>query len=726
MRIAILPVEKEENQIKNKFTISTEIAYIITYLEHNNPEDVIYPACDLEFLYKTKPDIVCIYAPYSFTFEDVIKISNSIKENLDIPVILSGDHISSLPKTLPLSCNAGILGDPEETFKEIIELKRNDNLNEKSLSKIPGIVFNFKNQKVITDKPQFIKNIDELPMTRGVFYDMPGEWLPSLMTGRGKATVNAWQPLSTQPVRLFSIERMITDIADLIANNQELKVAPIKDYLFLYDKARFKKFIEMYIDTNLIKYMSFNVKALISQLDEEIIYDLKHVMKIPKLTIQFLSPLEKFYKEIKDEFVPLKKQKELLDLCFKYNLNIEAKFMYNMPNETIEDTTKTYWYIKRNYINKYENLDIEINPLSVLPGTELWHKGIFKKAFTESFNNWNSLDRTKFDENTPYLSSLKENINIIKESFKNLTIKKNNVFNLNVQMPDLDEFRYISTNVIKSSVEQVKEMYPERDINTEEVIHKIFNVPVPKIDQNLFFTLEELLNSDKNISDLKIPERIKEIKVKYTENKTEKFHNLIYNSNNINYFALEAVLQEIVQNTKIKNVLQVCNKNILDLKKIFKNDYLDVDTLEPEIFNKPVINFKTDKKYDMILLYFTMDIIADPDKTIDFCKNILNDKGVIIIPFYNSKNIIAVTRLLTELNLNNLFFGYKRTNFYTLDSFNNFILKHNFLVKSIDSVDYPGEKNVSATEKVFNETLKTHLNKNETEKMFYIFVCRNS
>ena len=86
MRIAIFPIEKEKYQIENKFSISTDIAYIISYLEKNNPEDIVFPTCNLDFLSKTKPDLVCIYAPYSFTYNQIVYISNEIKEKYNLPV----------------------------------------------------------------------------------------------------------------------------------------------------------------------------------------------------------------------------------------------------------------------------------------------------------------------------------------------------------------------------------------------------------------------------------------------------------------------------------------------------------------------------------------------------------------------------------------------------------------------------------------------------------------
>lgn len=727
MRIAIFPIEKEKYQKDNRFSISTEIAYIITYLENNNPEDIVFPCCDLDFLSKTKPDIVCIYAPYSFTYEQIVSISHEIKEKYNIPIILSGEHITALPKTLPSCCDIGILGDPEENLKNIIELKRNDLFNEKNFSKIPGLVFSYKNQKVITDKPQYIKDIDSLPMTRAVFQDMPGDWIPSIIIGRGKPVNNSWQNLTNQPVRLFSIDRITQDIVDLIANNYGLKISNIKDYLLLYDKNYFRKFISMYRETNLVEYMRFNVKALMSQLDEEVIYELKHTMQIPKLTIQMVNPLEKFYKDLKEDFVPYSQQKKILDLCFKYNINVEAKFLYNLPNETKEDTTKSYWFIKRNYFERYNTFKIKMSPLSLSPGSELWQKAILKKAIMENFNNWSSLN--KFDEKTPVLSLLGDEISHIHTYLKNSFVNKNDYFKADFNNdPVFEHLRNASTQTIKDSLNIIKENFSQyRYIDTEQLEKVIFkSLKLTDIDENMIFTLEEIINSSNNISTLKVTEKISQIKRMYQELKSDDFHNQIYYSNNINYLALEPILHEISKNANLKNILQISEKSILDLKSIFKNDHLDIDTLNPNLLNKPIIDVKLDKKYDVILLYFTLDFSLKYDKILSFCRKSLNDNGLLILPFYNSKNVISLVRMLSNKNINNLFYNYKRTNFYTLESMGEILKKNSFLIKEIDDVSFPVNKKLSVTEKVFKEVFFSHLNDKDTDKLFYVYVCRKA
>lgn len=717
MRIAIFPIEKEKYRKDNKFSISTEIAYIVSYLEENNPDDIVYPASDLDFLYKTDPDIVCIYAPYSFTYDYIVSISQNIKEKYNIPVILAGDHITALPKTLPISCNVGILGDPEFILKDLVELKRNDSFNEKSFSKIPGVVFNFKNQKVITDKPQYIKDINSLPMTRAVFQDLPGEWLPSIIMGRGKPNNNAWQPLTNQPVRLFSIERIIQDIGDLLANNQGLKTADIKDYLFLYDKYFFKKFIQMYKETQLIKYMKFNVKALISQLDEEIIHDLKDIMQIPKLTIHFISPLEKFYKDLKEEFIPYKKQKDILDICYKYNINIEAKFLYNLPNETIEDSTKTYWKISRNYYDKYKNINIKVSPLVLMPGSELWQKSIFRKIITENFNNWSSLN--SFDENSPKINNLSfEEINQIKTYINNKFDNKTEYFEV--------VYNYENELLSKanSQLNSVKELLNNNNIS-EFDMPVISTLSVYQEVSDIISTFENtLVSSNSTIS--QVIDSINLSKDTYTNIKNNFLRNDLMYSNNINYLSLEYILSEISQNANLKTVLQIANKNLIDIKNMFKNDYLEVDYIDPDILNKPIINLQTDKLYDLIVLYFNLDSIINPDKLIKLCANRLNENGALAIAFYNPKNIVSLIHLMTNQNLNKTFYNYKRTNYFTLEKLDELLKNNGFISKQIDSVIFPGFKFMSFTEKTFKEPLLKFIRHEDLEKLIYIYICRKN
>lgn len=726
MKIAILAIDRHEGLIDQDIHIGTEIAYIINSLENNNFDDIVFAASNIAFLNLFKPEVICIYAPYSETFEYINNVSNKIKKQYNAPVILLGDHISSLPRTLPITCDVGILGDSEEILVKVIELIRNNNFDEKYLSKISGLVFHSKTRKIITSPPQYIENIESLSLTRAVFYQSPGKWITSIISGRGKPSNNDWDVLTNQPVRLFSIEKMMRDIADIIANNKEEKIVPIKDCLFLYDKDRFKKFVAMYRETKLSQYMHFEINSMIYQLDEEIIHDLKKILNIPKLTINFLSPIEKPYKEMKERFIPYKEQQKILDLCFKYNLNVDANFMYNLPLETTEDITKIYWLIKRDYLKKYNNLNLSVKPYISLPGSKNWQKMFAKKVITESFNNWESLK--KYSESTPSLNSIKNtDILLINETFNKLTSRPDDNFILNLEQTSktTEMMKENMSNMISKFKDHLSKN-PVENIDVNNITNTFFddNQRHIKLSDNILNHLEDIndFNPEKGYKD--IQDKIENIRAGYYSIHDDYLYHKLHNSNSITYLSLNSVLEQITKNTNIKSVLQVSNQSILDLKKVFKNDYLDVDYLDTVYFNKPTFNNKLDKQYDMILLYFTANNVLDFKKTLRFCHNNLKDNGLLVVPFFHSKNLLDLIRITTNLNTNDWIYNYKRTNLHTILSMNDDLTESGFMIKNVDGIDFPNINKPSINAKVFYSFLDKNLTTFEMEKYMYIYTCR--
>ncbi len=734
MKIAILPVDKQGNDPQQNIYLSTEIAYIVTYLETIFPDDLFFPWAHLSTLGHIQPDLFCIYAPYSWTYDYVIEMCNSIKEIYGKPVILLGEHISSIPKSLPPNADIGILGDTELTLPTVFELFKNQKLDDKNLSKVSSIVFNAKSRKIITSPPQYLSDIESWNMTRSIYYQLPGNWTPSIISGRGKASVNAWQPLTNEPVRLFSIEKMMKDIADVLVNYNDNKVIEIKDYLLLYDRKRFKKFVEMYKETQLHKYMHFEINTMIYQLDEEIISDLKEVLNVPKLNINFLSPLEKSNKEIKERFVSYKEQQNILDLCFRYNLNVNAKFLYNLPNETIEDTTKSYWLIKRNYLNKYDNLNISISPYIYSAGTELWQKMSAKKIITEFFDGWTSL--SKYDLSTPTLSYIKgSEIDKIQECFNKLSEQRNDSFTANIKEKSKEHFNKLN----KSSdqlFDKIKENFlgsPLQNLIEDDSIFKVKsnykNSEKNNLSNNLLLEFERLLISDDTLESIKA--KMSKLKFIYNKINEDYSYHILYNTINLTYLTLDNILKEITNryNDK-KTLLQVSNTSIIDFKKLFKSDYIDVDTLETEKFNNP--SFKPDPniKYDIIVLYLTPNIVLSFKDTLRLCKNILKDDGIIITTFFNPKSVISLTRLVTDLDLRKWVYGHKRTSLFTLSAMENLIKKEGFLTKEVEKIEFPNAKFMSPTLKILNHFSKVHLLphviSDDTEIMFYTYSFRKN
>jgi radical SAM superfamily enzyme YgiQ (UPF0313 family) len=113
-------------------------------------------------LKKINPDLIGITATTT-TITSAAQLAKKIKENLDVPIVLGGPHISGIPEDLKNynSIDMGVVGEGELTFLELTECieKGKDPKN----GEIKGLVF-LKNNKIVqTERREYIQNLDDLP-----------------------------------------------------------------------------------------------------------------------------------------------------------------------------------------------------------------------------------------------------------------------------------------------------------------------------------------------------------------------------------------------------------------------------------------------------------------------------------------------------------------------------------------------------------------------------------
>jgi radical SAM superfamily enzyme YgiQ (UPF0313 family) len=144
------------------------IAYLASYLRaySSQPPEIIIADKEknlAKFILKNKPDLVGI-STVSRYVDQAINLASRLKETLDIPVILGGSHITSIPYLLPRIFDIGVVGEGEKTMLELYELyNKFDDFPKSKLKNINGIVF-FKNGKtIITERRKLIEPIDLIP-----------------------------------------------------------------------------------------------------------------------------------------------------------------------------------------------------------------------------------------------------------------------------------------------------------------------------------------------------------------------------------------------------------------------------------------------------------------------------------------------------------------------------------------------------------------------------------
>jgi anaerobic magnesium-protoporphyrin IX monomethyl ester cyclase len=755
MRIAIIPVEtdtyQDEGEAQKNLVMydipvdhlfkgpsmgylfsGTPIGYLLSYLEQFFPDDLIFPVPDLDFLMKTKPDLVGISAPYSQAFNKAVELAGAIKENLKVPVIMGGQHITYFPKSLPLCVDAGVIGEGEETFRDLINvLKQDGNFNEKNLSKISGIVFHQREQKVITLKRKLISDIDSIPLSRKFFYQATAFWLPTVCTGRG-SPVKSLNTQSTDPVRLHSAERMMGDFIDIITYYPDSRYISITDELFLHDIKRLRRFAEIVVETNLTKYFRFNVTALPEQLTEEVLYILKHSLDVNVLNIFFSGINIKTQRELKEPVIGPEAQAKILERCYKYSLKTVVNFLLGAPGETREDMAKNYWFIRQNTTKIYNNFTIKNRLYIPYPGTEAWSKAIIKRLLNDNLREWEILDENILKKETPLINpscSYEELAGII-NLYRDLNIKPKKLkFSPRDQHNEMiDKIVKVAEEGLESFVEKSSDKGYLDGVSGLYDIKTYFNLVAPlleKLNMSVIETLEQLFRNHDIESIAQVKEPISKIMDEFQRyNKTNDVNNLV-TSKEVFTLAIPDILEQIIRNNDVKTVLQITDPLITDLSNILSYEKIEVDTLLPKVFNNAKLRLNFEKKYDCIVLIYTLDIFRHPHKILRYCNKILNDHGNLIITFFNAKCAISLNQLI-NLDISELFYTYNRLNLFTYESMTQLLKTCNFIPKKIVPILYPDKDHMSYAQMMIVDSLKKHFELIDADytTFSYTYSCR--
>ncbi|HQO38806.1 MAG TPA: cobalamin-dependent protein [Candidatus Omnitrophota bacterium] len=169
---------------KSRFS-SLGLAYIASYLrKFSTHNDISIVEGDgmrkLEFL---KPDIVGLFS-VSQSFNEACAVAGAIKRRYGIPVIVGSYHISALPQTLPDTFDIGVIGEGEETMKELVDVLAASGLDRERLRSVRGIAFRDTDGRVrVTPERGYIRDLDSIPLPARDLQEPSA--FPSIITSRG-------------------------------------------------------------------------------------------------------------------------------------------------------------------------------------------------------------------------------------------------------------------------------------------------------------------------------------------------------------------------------------------------------------------------------------------------------------------------------------------------------------------------------------------------------------
>jgi len=350
---------------------------------------------------ETRPDIVG-FTTYTVGICEIISICSGLKNaSSGLSVWWGGPHITSLPQALPLSVDLGVIGEGEETFRELCAAwLMQGHISCSRLTQIKGVCYRKDNKIHINDAREQIEPLDAvLPpdislldlqwyMKPRRFFIMKGNLRGMvLLSSRGCPYACCFCQAARQwgRCRYHTAARVVSEIEGLRRECPQINAINIIDDLFIADRQRLRDIVSLMREKRLHDGIVFNVNGRANLMDAEAMELLKSINVI-QVSYGFESGSERILGFLKKDSLGVANNQKAADLTNSYGIGVGGQFMAGTPGETEEDIRMTIDFIKQNKMSH-----VHLSVTTPLPGTELWEACKQRGLVSEQID-WDKLD----------------------------------------------------------------------------------------------------------------------------------------------------------------------------------------------------------------------------------------------------------------------------------------------------------------------------------------------
>jgi len=356
----------------------------------------VLPTESVAELLDFKPHIVGIGSVTS-CFHHAAQMATRIKQALGARVVAGGHHVSALPHRLPDCFDAAVIGEGEETLRELVAATAQGGWTPEVLSRIAGIAYRDGQRIVINERRPLIDPLDSLPHPiRTPNPTRPDE--ATIFTSRGCpyrcvfcSSARHWRRF-----RAFSAHYVVAEIEEILGAQPEITQFYILDDLFIANRDRLRHMVELLEAKGLNSRLAFRGFVRSNLVDEECC-ELLRRMNCREVRFGAESASPRILDQLKVGTASVEDHQRCIDLCRSYGIAVSASYMVGNPNETEDDLRLTYDFILRNE----GKAGVEGFYLATpLPGTPLWDDCLRRGLVSENMD-WGrlnlSFDNPDFD-----------------------------------------------------------------------------------------------------------------------------------------------------------------------------------------------------------------------------------------------------------------------------------------------------------------------------------------
>jgi len=387
MKIALL--EAAVPGRKDSLFYPLGLAYCASYAKKRFEDMEITICRDLDEVLAAEPSLVGISAT-SPAFPSAARACLAIKEQLAIPVILGGAHISGLPLSLPPCFDAAVIGEGEAIFAEVLELcRKRGKLHEADLAGLRGVAFRHGGRVVVTSPAPPIEDIDSIPppMREWQGVDSLMQWS---FSSRGCPFRCIFCASSTiwRGYRAHSPEYVIHELDGLI-RRFGLTFCIFMDDLFAVDLRRVQA-ISVLLKETIEKPLNLTVTLRADSASPELCGLLRE-MGVSFVHLGIESGSERVLRSLKCGTTSVLVNSRALRTCREAGLNAVGSFILGAPGEEECDLDATYRFIE-SHLGDGSMKSFSFSPMVPFPGTAIWDGAVKKGLIDPLTLDWESLD----------------------------------------------------------------------------------------------------------------------------------------------------------------------------------------------------------------------------------------------------------------------------------------------------------------------------------------------
>ncbi len=427
---------------------------------------------DIQFIEKPEHfegfDIVGISST-SQDFSRATELARTFKktDNKTI-IIIGGHHITYLPETLTEEYDLGIMGEGEETFLELVRyfLDHGPRLKKEELKKIKGIVFRDNGHIIITEKRDLISPLDKIP-----FPYRAEDSAPYIFSSRGCPYKCSFCSSAAfwKKTRFYSAEYVVREVEHILERYPDIQNITIWDDIFIADKGRFNKFVELVDEKGINKRVPFTFTVRANLVDDKLCGLLKRI-NVSAVGFGAESGSDRILKLL-NKGATVEINQKALDTLYNHGIRAGCSFIVGAPGETESEVRSTYEFAIKNILEGKLGPDCPVNIMMPLPGTELWDNALKSGILDISRMEWKRL--------SVFASYRHSKINNFK-TWVEYRRKNNSVYLAEDTLPQerLYELMYFYEGII-SALEKNRELQEKEGMLTSVLQSKTWQLTAP-------------------------------------------------------------------------------------------------------------------------------------------------------------------------------------------------------------------------------------------------------